>query len=1061
MKQQSSSIVTLALLLVAGGTTIKASAQTAADNFPMPTSVASGTKIQLDGSSSLQSVNQGLKERFQKQFAGTEVTVPTQYQGSDSGVKAIAQDKADIAGIGRDLTTAEKAQGLAAKKIGRSKIAIIVNKNNPYTGNLTLKDFAKIYRGEVTDWSQLPSANGAKGKIKVIDRPDSSDTRRAFGNYPVFQNGKLKTGTNAEKLTEDSTKLVVEKLGDDGIGYAPADQIKGIDGIRAVTLHSTQPDNPKYPFSQPLAYAYKNKGGKVSDGAKAFLGYASDPATQTAIASGAAAAPSTDSAVTPTPTTTASPATTTPAVETTPPTGEPTTPGNITTTTTTSTTTTDTTKGGFPWWWIVPLLAVGGGLLWLFGRDKPQPDAPIAPVPDAPTGTGIKPLYPPQPQGRTPSGNGLSGDLSGDVSAIGGGYRPSGDLRSGDLRSGDLSATLPSPPNINTTNIPNVPNINFNGVVDTVKTNVDGIGLAGGAAIAGGAAAAAALGKGMFDKAQGSEPSGELLLPEIKAPEIKAPDIDLSNPLEGLKDKSSNLIPNLEFGNPLEAIKDKIGDSIEGGGAAAAALGGAAIAGGAALTSNVGNLFGNDRPESSDLSLEMPNFEPVADIQAKAADLVPDLNLESTPGIFDKVGDFFQDGGGTIAAGGAAALAGGAALASGAGKSVTDLFGGNTAEAAPEEIWLDETDIGNDTFDFGNPLDAVTDKAADLKDRAGELIPDLGNDPFDFGNPLDAVTDKAADLKDRAGELIPDLGNDPFDFGNPLDAVTDKAADLKDRAGELIPDLSEDPFDFGSLTGKAGDFIQGGGAAAVAAGGAAVAGGAALFGGDKKPDIAEFDLPNPELDTFDRDLDAIGIDGFDDDPFAGLSDLLGEETGDISNDIPKPEASDFLSSLKDKASDLLADGKDIGGAALAGGAAATVGAGQAVQSFLKGKDAPASSRDEVAGTLYSEGQITLVSPSPTQAYAHWEIPVRLKRQLREQGGQKLVVRLYDVTNSGSNIDLPTTFQEFECNDSDWDLEIPIATSEHRYLAEIGYVTADGSWLMLARSAPLWIRESNG
>jgi ABC-type phosphate transport system substrate-binding protein len=54
MKQQSSSIVTLALLLASGGTSINVSAQTAADNFPLPTSVASGTKVQIDGSSSMQ-----------------------------------------------------------------------------------------------------------------------------------------------------------------------------------------------------------------------------------------------------------------------------------------------------------------------------------------------------------------------------------------------------------------------------------------------------------------------------------------------------------------------------------------------------------------------------------------------------------------------------------------------------------------------------------------------------------------------------------------------------------------------------------------------------------------------------------------------------------------------------------------------------------------------------------------------------------------------------------------------------------------------------------------------
>ncbi len=997
MKQQSSSIV-IALLLVAGGNSIRTNAQTAADNFPLPTTVPSGTKVQIDGSSSLQAVNQGLRERFQKQFPGTDVAVPTQYQGSDSGVKAVAEGKADLAGIGRLLTKDEKAQGLAAKTIGRSKIAIIVKDSNPYTGNLTLKDFAKIYRGEITDWSQLPSANGAKGKIKVIDKPETSDTRRAFANYPVFQNGKLKTGENAEKITEDSTQAVVDKLGEDGIGYAPADQIKNIPGIRAVTLHSTQPDNPKYPFSQPLAYAYKNKDGKVTEGAKAFLGFVADPSGQAAIKESVAAGAAAGTVgTTPVPGVTVPPANTT-ETTTTPPAG--TAPGttgteqSATTTTTTTTTGTNTGKNDFPWW-ILPLVAIAGGLLWLVGRKQPVETAPVPPVAE-PT-SGIRPLYPPPPPNRTARGDGLSGDLSGDLTSSSTGYRPSSDLRSGDLRSGDLSG-LPIPPTIDQPNL-NTPNINFNGVVDTVKTQSDKIGLAGAAAIAGGAAAVAGLGAGMLDL---SKDRVEDLPSDVRLPEIKAPEIDLSNPLEGLKDKSSNLIPNLDVNNPLEGIKDKAGDFIQGGGATAAAIGGAAVAGGAGLVAGAGKFFDRDHPESSDLSLETPDFnfgnplntvtDKASDLQDRAGDLIPDLN--------------------------------------------------------------------DDPFNFSNPLDTVTAKAGDLQDRAGELIPDLelNDDPFNFGNPLDTVKDKASDLQDRAGELIPDLNDDPFDFGNPLDTVKDKASDLQDRASDLIPGDMDLDFSFGDLTGKAGDFLSGGGAAAGAAGAAAIAGGAALFGGEK-PQIADLELSNPELDTFDRDLESISLDGLEEDPFAGLSDLLGEETGDISDD-PKPETSDFRSSLKDKAADLIEDGKGFGGAALAGGAAAAVGAGQAVQSFFKGKDAPAASSDDISGNLYSEGQITLVSPSATQAYAHWEIPVRLKKQLREQGGQKLVVRLYDITNAGSNIDLPSVFQEFECSDSAWDLEIPIQQSEHRYLAEIGYVTADSRWLMLARSAPLWIRSNS-
>jgi phosphate transport system substrate-binding protein len=278
MKPNINSALTLAMLLTASGAGISAIAQTAVDNFSMPTSVPAGTKVQIDGSSSMAAVNEGLQTKFQQQFSGTEVNLPVKYAGSDAGVKAVIDGSKDIAGIGRALSNAEKVQGLGTKTIGRQKIAIIVKADNPYQGNLTLQDFAKIFRGEVTDWSKLPGAAGATGKIKVIDRPATSDTRRAFANYPkAFPNGNLKTGGNAEQVAEDSTQAVADKLGSNGIGYAPADQIKNMPGVRAVTLHSTQPDDPRYPFSQPLMYVYKNQGGTVKDGAKAFLGYATDP----------------------------------------------------------------------------------------------------------------------------------------------------------------------------------------------------------------------------------------------------------------------------------------------------------------------------------------------------------------------------------------------------------------------------------------------------------------------------------------------------------------------------------------------------------------------------------------------------------------------------------------------------------------------------------------------------------------------------------------------------------------------------------------------------------------
>ena len=158
-----------------------------------------------------------------------------------------------------------------------------------------------------------------------------------------------------------------------------------------------------------------------------------------------------------------------------------------------------------------------------------------------------------------------------------------------------------------------------------------------------------------------------------------------------------------------------------------------------------------------------------------------------------------------------------------------------------------------------------------------------------------------------------------------------------------------------------------------------------------------------------------------------------------------------LGDLKDKAVDTMKGGGAavVGGIAAAGGMA--VGAGQTAKSFVTG--------DTPSGDM--EGQITLVSPNPAQAYVHWDVPVKLKRQLRQQGGKKLAVRMYDVTSLDINQPLPIHYQEFECDELAWDLHLPVPKADRQYLVEIGYVTDTNQWMLLARSTPVWIRSSAG
>ncbi|MBW4542595.1 MAG: extracellular solute-binding protein [Myxacorys chilensis ATA2-1-KO14] len=262
----------------------QAPAEAQATAFKLPGSVPKGTNVRIDGSSSMVAVNRVLEQRFEKQYPGTKVTAAS--AGAPQGLQALVNGKVDLAAIGRPLTAAEKAKGLAAVQIGRDKIAIVVSPNNPFTKSLNSSQFAKMFRGEIKNWSEV---GGPSAPVQFIDRPASSDTRQAFQNYPVFKQGKFETGSTAKKLNVDTTAALVKQLGKTGIGYTTSNQLKNQSGAKALPMQGIAPSDPRYPFSQPLYYVYN--AAKPSPAAQAFLGFATAPASQTAIAQAGVADP--------------------------------------------------------------------------------------------------------------------------------------------------------------------------------------------------------------------------------------------------------------------------------------------------------------------------------------------------------------------------------------------------------------------------------------------------------------------------------------------------------------------------------------------------------------------------------------------------------------------------------------------------------------------------------------------------------------------------------------------------------------------------------------------------
>lgn len=279
MKKRSA----FSLLLLASVATVEplaASAVNAASPllaaFPLPESVAQGTGIRIHGSNSMARVNQTLEQRFEQKFPGANVTVAN--GNTSKALQAVLAGGADLAAIGRPLTAQEEAQGLVAVPVGRDKIAIVIGANNSFAKSLNSNQFARIFRGEIKNWSEV---GGAPAAIRFVDRPATNDTRQAFRNYPVFKNAKFATGANATKAADDSTNAVIQKLGRNGIGYLPANQLRNQPGVKAVLMQGRAPTSAKYPFSQSLFYVYK--GPTANAAAAAFLGYATAAVGQQAV----------------------------------------------------------------------------------------------------------------------------------------------------------------------------------------------------------------------------------------------------------------------------------------------------------------------------------------------------------------------------------------------------------------------------------------------------------------------------------------------------------------------------------------------------------------------------------------------------------------------------------------------------------------------------------------------------------------------------------------------------------------------------------------------------------
>lgn len=245
--------------------------------------------LQIKGSDTLINLVQRLSEVYMEENPGSYIAVTG--GGSGTGVAALINNKCDIANASRLMKPKEVAQatngGVTVKRvvIAMDGLSVITNGDSPIT-QLTMDEIGKIFRGEITNWSEV---GGDNLPITMYGRQSNS------GTFVFFRDFVLK-GDYSQKMNRmNGNAQIVEAVKADkgGIGYVGVGYVQEATGLNvlevaakkggyyASPLSEYDVKEGKYPITRPLNQ-YIN--GDATGSIKEFLEFELSEAGQKIVA---------------------------------------------------------------------------------------------------------------------------------------------------------------------------------------------------------------------------------------------------------------------------------------------------------------------------------------------------------------------------------------------------------------------------------------------------------------------------------------------------------------------------------------------------------------------------------------------------------------------------------------------------------------------------------------------------------------------------------------------------------------------------------------------------------
>ena len=231
--------------------------------------------VATNGSTAMEKVIGSLGEVFME--GNPDINFTYNPTGSSAGIAAVVEGTCDIGLSSRPLKDSEKELGLTETVLAYDGIVVIVNPDNKID-DLDIETLAKIFTGEITNWSEI---GGENLEIVLIGREAGSGTRDGF-EAAVGVAGICKY---RQELTSTGDVTTTVASNPNAIGYASLAAIK--DTVKMLTVGGVEATEEnikdgKYELHRPFILITKSDE-ELSESAQEFFDYITSKEAETVI----------------------------------------------------------------------------------------------------------------------------------------------------------------------------------------------------------------------------------------------------------------------------------------------------------------------------------------------------------------------------------------------------------------------------------------------------------------------------------------------------------------------------------------------------------------------------------------------------------------------------------------------------------------------------------------------------------------------------------------------------------------------------------------------------------